>query len=145
MGKTTVSRALAKAIGAKLISIDEIADRNWDGGTVRLYVEANGIVAKVARPALTRGETVVVDGCFYWRTQIRDLERRLRFPHVVITLQAPLAVCIGRDARREVVHGSTAAELVFRKATRFDWGVSVDATQSVVAAVKEIRSHLPIS
>ena len=65
VGKTTISKALARFIGAAVISIDPIADKEWDGGSVRLYVRANGVAAARARPALSRGRPVVIDGCFY--------------------------------------------------------------------------------
>jgi len=143
VGKTTISRALAKSVGAVVISIDQIADKWWDGGSVRLYLRANRVVARRAATALARGTPVIIDGCFYWKTQIRDLERRFDFPHVVITLKAPLSVCIRRDSGRRVVHGVEAAEQVYRKVNRFDYGTLVDATRSVPTTVREIRSRLP--
>ncbi|MFZ3355730.1 MAG: AAA family ATPase [Thermoplasmata archaeon] len=100
VGKTTISAALAKSIGAVVVSIDQIADSDWDGGSVRLYVNANRIAAARARSSLAHGTPVVFDGCFYWKTQIADLERRLLYPHEVFTLKAPLSVCIARDASR---------------------------------------------
>jgi len=142
VGKTTISRALARSIGAVVVSIDKIADKDWDGGSVRLYVRANGVAAKRARRALAKGIPVVFDGCFYWMTQIKDLERRLPFPHRVITLRAPLPVCIRRDSGRKVVFGAEATEQVYRKASRFEYGTSIDATRDIATAVREIRLHL---
>lgn len=143
VGKTTISTALARSVGAVVVSIDQLADKGWDGGSVRLYVNANRIAAGRARSALAHGTPVVFDGCFYWKTQIADLERRLPFPHEVFTLKAPLSVCIARDAGRKVVFGTEAAEQVYRKVTRFESGVPIDATQDIPITVKEIRSHLP--
>lgn len=144
VGKSTISKALAKAIRAVVVSIDEIADKEWDGGSVRLYVKANGVAARRARQAFIAGVPVVFDGCFYWKTQIKDLERRLPFPHEVITLRAPLSVCIRRDSRRKVVHGAEAAEQVYRKVTRFEYGISIDATRDIATTVREIRSRLSV-
>jgi len=144
VGKTTISKALAEQIGGAVVSIDEIADKWWDGGSVQLYLRANRVAAERARKALSRGVPVVIDGCFYWKTPIRDLERRLAHPHVVITLWAPLSVCILRDSGRKVVHGAEAAGQVYRKVNRFDYGVLVDATRSVRTTVQEIRSRLPL-
>ena len=145
VGKTTISNALAGSIGAVVVSIDAIADKEWDGGSVRLYVRANEVAARRARRALANGRPVVFDGCFYWKTQIKDLERRLPFPHDVITLRAPLSVCIGRDSRRRVVHGAEAAEQVYRKVTRFEYGVSIDAARDIPKIVQEICSRLPVA
>ena len=143
VGKTTISAALAQSVGAVVISIDQIADKKWDGGTVRLYVNANRLAAERTRSVLAHGTPVVFDGCFYWKTQIADLERRLAFPHEVFTLKAPLSVCIKRDSGRKVVFGTEAAEQVYRKVTRFEYGVAIDATQDIPTIVKEIRSHPP--
>ena len=128
---------------AVVVSIDQIADQEWDGGSLRLYVNANKVAAERARSALAHGMPVIFDGCFYWKTQIVDLERRLPFPHEVFTLMAPLSVCIDRDSGRKVVFGSEAAEQVYRKVTRFEYGIAIDATQDIPTIVKEIRSHLP--
>ena len=143
VGKTTISTALAKSIDAVVVSIDQIADKAWDGGSVRLYVSANAIAAEGARSALARGTPVIFDGCFYWKTQIADLERRLPFAHEVFTLKAPLSVCTQRDGGRKVVFGAEAAEQVYRKVTRLEYGVVIDATRDIPTIVKEIRSHLP--
>lgn len=143
VGKTTISAALAKSIDAVVVSIDQIADKEWDGGSVRLYVNANKIAAERARSALAHGTPVVFDGCFYWKTQIADLERRLPFPHEVFTLRAPLSVCIERDSGRKVVFGLEAADQVYRKVTRFEYGVAMDATQDIPTTVREIRLQLP--
>ena len=145
VGKTTISAALAKSIGATVVSIDKIADKEWDGGSVRLYVNANRIAAERARSALAHGTPVIFDGCFYWKIQIADLESRLPFPHVIFTLKAPLSVCIARDARRRVVHGADGAAQVYRKVTRFEYGVAIDATRGIPTTVKEIRLRLPRS
>lgn len=143
VGKTTISAALAKSIGAVVVSIDGIADTEWDGGSVRLYVNANRIAAERARHVLAHGTPVVFDGCFYWKTQLADLERRLPYPHEGFTLKAPLSVCTQRDGGRKVVFGAEAAEQVYRKVTRFEYGVVIDATRDIPTIVKEIRSHLP--
>ena len=142
VGKTTLSDALAKAIGGVVISIDKIADKEWDGGSVRLYVNANKVAAKRARTVFAGGSPVVFDGCFYWKTQIEDLEKRLPFPHGVFTLKAPVSVCIERDSGRKVAFGSEAARQVYRKVARFEYGVAIDATRDVPATVQEMRSHL---
>ena len=141
-GKSTISQRLAAKIGAVVISIDKIADPEWDGGSVRLYLRANEVAARIARAALARGDPVIIDGCFYWKTAIRDLEERLPFPHVVVTLRVPLSVCVRRDAGRRVVHGAEAAEQVYRKVHRFDYGVPIDGTGTVTQTVATVRAQL---
>ena len=143
VGKTSVSHALAQAIGGQVVSIDEFGEVDWDGGSLGLYLNGNRVAEERARPLLAKGVPVIFDGCFYWKGQIRDLERRLRHAHTVVTLNAPLAVCIERDSHRALVHGADAAREVYRKATRFRWGIPIDATQSIPAQLREIRRHLP--
>lgn len=145
VGKTTVAAALSDAIGAKVVSVDALVDPDWDGGSLRLYLRANVRAAAVAKPTLVRGRPVVFDGCFYWKTQLRDLERRMPYPHLVVTLTAPLRMCVERDAGRKVVHGTDAARTVYRKVTRFAYGIPIDATRRVSDMVRDIRSHLPSS
>jgi predicted kinase len=143
VGKTTVSNALANAIGAKVCSIDQLVDRDWDGGSLRLFLKANRTAAKDAATALQAGTPVVFDGCFYWKSQIKDLESRLPFSHQVFTLEAPLSVCILRDSHRNPSFGAEAAAQVFRKVHRFEYGLMLDGTREVPRIVQEIRSHLP--
>lgn len=143
VGKTTISNALAKSIGARVSSIDKLVDPEWDGGSARLFLKTNQAAAREAARVLANGIPVVFDGCFYWKSQIKDLETRLPFPHEVFTLQAPLSVCIERDAHRKVVFGAEAARQVYRKVTRFEYGITIDATRDVPLIVQEIQSHLP--
>ena len=143
VGKTTISRTLANSLDAKVVSIDEIVDKDWDGGSVRLFVRANRVVAARAREDLARGRRVGFDGCFYWRPQITDLERRLPFAHRVFTLKAPLSVCIERDSGRRTSYGAEATQQVYRKGTRFERGIPIDASRDIDLTVRQIRSHLP--
>jgi hypothetical protein len=91
---------------------------------------------------LKKGTAVIFDGNFYWKSQIRDLEKRLDHRHFVFTLKAPLDVCIKRDAGRKVSHGSQGAREVFAKSTRFDYGIGIDATQPLERTVRKIVSTI---
>lgn len=143
VGKSTVSKALAKEIRAVVVSIDALADQHWDGGSLRLYLRTNVAAAARAKPALDRGTPVVFDGCFYWKTQIQDLERLLPEVHRVFTLRAPLRVCIERDEGRRVTFGAEATAQVYRKTSRFEYGVPIDANGALSETVREIRARLP--
>ncbi len=143
VGKSTVARALAKRIRGVVVSIDALTDRDWDGGSVRLFVRANARAAFRARRLLGRGRPVVFDGCFYWKTQISDLERRLPFPHRIFTLMAPLPVCVARDAHRRRSFGAEAARAVHAKVRRFQSGRVVDNTRERTSALREILADLP--
>ncbi len=109
-----------------------------------MYLRGNVALERVARPWLARGIPVIFDGCFYWKTQIRDLEARLPFPHQAFTLKVPLSVCIARDRGRSATpSGAVEAGLVFRKVTRFEWGIPIDGLQPVGHQVRSITSCLP--
>jgi len=143
-GKSTVAEALAIAIRGKVVHLDGLADRNWDGGSARMFLRGNVALERRARPLLAKGIPVIFEGCFYWKSQIRDLEDRLPFPHETFTLKVPLSVCIERDRQRSLTpSGPVQASIVFRKVSRFDWGVPIDGLQSVALQVESIRAHLP--
>jgi len=142
VGKSTVSRKLAQVVRAEYLSVDRVLDEYdiWYAGRLAEFLKVNEVVARSARRLLKKGSSVILDGNFYWKTQIRDLVKRLDHRHFVFTLTAPLSVCIRRDAQREVPHGTQAAREVFAKSTRFDFGIDVDATQPLERTVREIVS-----
>jgi predicted kinase len=144
VGKSTVAERLAKEIGAELISIDRILDDHglWEEGLVSEFLKANEIAANAAQVFLEKGVPVVLDGNFYWMTQIEDLKKRLHRPVQVFTLDAPVEVCIQRDSGREFSHGEQAAREVFAKTVNVSYGIRIDATKSVDETVARIQSYL---
>ncbi|MGA7924296.1 MAG: ATP-binding protein [Thermoplasmata archaeon] len=148
VGKTTVARALAKAIGATYISIDRILEERdleeWAGGYIseEALRRANVFAADEARTILEVRRPVIVDGNFYWRSQIEDLESRLRYPHAIVKLEAPLEVCVERDAMREVSLGREGAEMVYAKSLECGQGIPVPATGSVRETLRWIVEHV---
>jgi hypothetical protein len=143
-GKSTVAEALASAVRGRVVRLDGLADKSWDGGSARMFLRGNVALERRARPLLAKAIPVIFDGCFFWKSQIRDLEARLPFPHETFTLKVPLSVCIDRDQRRSPTpSGSVQAGIVFRKVTRFEWGLPIDGLQSVALQVKSIKSRLP--
>jgi tRNA uridine 5-carbamoylmethylation protein Kti12 len=140
-GKTTIARSAALEFGAEVVSIDEILELDeWDGGSEKLFLRANLIAAKRARGHLARGVPVIVDGNFYWKSAIEDLVGRVRAPHWVFTLELPLRTCIERDRGRPQPYGAEATRAVFRKSTRFRYGIPLDARRPIPAVVDEIRA-----
>jgi predicted kinase len=145
VGKSTVSRRLARRLRGEYISIDRILDDDdlWYAGRLREFLAANRIAVERALPHLEKGTPVVFDGNFYWKTQISDLLRRLDTQPFVFSLTAPLRVCVARDALRDAPHGSEAARKVYSKSTRFSWGRRVNADRPVTVVVDELLSLLP--
>ncbi len=146
VGKSTVSARLAKAIHGAHVSIDRILDEQglWESGRLSEFLRANTFAIDRARKILARGTPVIFDGNFYWRSQIEDLIGRLDDLHHVVTLRAPLKVCIERDAQRHRPHGREAAREVYAKVTRFEIGIAVDARGSPEAVVRKILSRLDL-
>lgn len=143
-GKTTVSRALARAVGGVVVSIDRQLDRMpWDGGSERLFLEANRWAARRVRAVVERGRPAIVDGNFYWRRAIVGLRRALPYPNVVFTLRVPLATCLARDRNRRRSYGSLAARAVFRKVARVRAGLPIDGTGAVEEVVGRLLARLP--
>lgn len=115
-----------------MVSIDAILETmRWDGGSFRLFLRANIAAARLARPHLRDGRTVIFDGNFYWQRAIDDLRRRLGCPMAVVTLRLPLRLCIERDRARAQPYGAEAARAVFAKSRRVSSGVKVDARGTV--------------
>jgi predicted kinase len=144
VGKSTVSKRLARVLRAEYISVDRILDDEeiWYSGRLSEFLKANEILAARAGPIMATGRPVVLDGNFYWKTQIRDLEQRLDRPHHVFTLRAPLTTCAERDAGRIRPHGAQAAREVYAKSTKFEYGIGVDATQPLARIVEEIEARI---
>ena len=161
VGKSTVSEALARAIGGRHIPIDRILEANgieeWDADRISLasFLKANGIAVEEARPAYRLGIPAIFDGCFYWREQLDDLRKRVGDCYV-FTLKAPLNVCVERDRTRPLPRpetgprggdqqGRLAAEAVFRLVSEVQQGIPIDATGEVAQTVSSIIRHLPSS
>lgn len=145
VGKTTIARALARRCRAVRISIDELVDEGWDGGSEALFMTANLAAAERAIRALRSGRSVVVDGNFYWRRAIGDLVRRLPRTVHVIRLELPLEKCIARDAGRPAPHGAEATREVYAKVASVRAGTPIDASGSVDDVVERIAAHLAVA
>jgi len=149
-GKSTIADRLSKILDAKYFAIDRILDENdlttdKEAGYIsqKSFKKANEIIAPVAQKILNKGQPVIFDGNFYWKSQLEDLISRLDFPHYVFTLKAPLEVCIKRDKNRAKVHGKDAAEAVYNKSTEFVYGTVIDVDRSLTQCIKEILSYMP--
>jgi len=148
-GKTTISKHLAKQLNTKYIAIDEILDNHnlteeKEQGYIsqKSFVKANEIIAPKILQSLKNEIPVIIDGNFYWKSQIEDLINRLNCNHYIFTLKAPLNICIERDKKRKNSHGKDAAEAVYNKTAEFDYGILIDATKEINECIKEIVSYL---
>jgi len=132
IGKTTIAKELSKKIKAEYIAYDRIIDeyelhKDQEEGYIsqKSFFKVNEIVIKQVNSAINK-KPVILDGNFYWKSQIDDLIDKLKHPHYVFTLKAPLETCIERDDKREKTHGKDAAEAVYKKSTSFDYGIQIN-------------------
>ena len=149
-GKSTISEKLAKIIKAKHFAIDRVLDEgHFDLSKENGYIsqtsfkKANEVIAPEAIKILKNNIPIILDGNFYWQSQIDDLIDRLDFPHYIFTLKASVELCIARDATRDKPHGKDAATVVHKKSTEFTYGIEIDATKSLDECIDKILSHLP--
>lgn len=149
-GKSTITRELAKIIGATPISIDRILEehkltRDKEEGYIsqQSFKQANELSIPQAQKVLQQGKPVIFDGNFYWQSQIEDLIERLPYTHYIFTLKAPVELCIARDRERGETHGEGAARVVHKKVAEFDHGIIIDVNKPLRACIEEILSYLP--
>jgi predicted kinase len=132
VGKTTIARALAQRLGAMYVSVDTVMAENGldivEGECIPVenFVKVNELVLPQVADALNNGIPVVFDGNFYYERQVTHLLEAVPGTHYVFTLQAPLDVCIARDAQRARVYGEDAAGAVHYLVSRVDYGISID-------------------
>jgi tRNA uridine 5-carbamoylmethylation protein Kti12 len=148
IGKTTVAKRLARSLRGRYISVDAILEEfdleEWSEGYISeaSFLRTNPFVVERATPHLANGTPVVVDGNFYWESQVSDLCGRIPYPSTVFTLKGSLELCIFRDAHRKRSFGEDSARDVYAKVVSFECGIPVDATRPLPAIVEELRSRL---
>ena len=144
-GKTTIAKALAARLSAEYVSMDEVIDTHGldvdkEAGFIsqNSFKRANAFIYDIAKPLLDAKKPIVIDGNFYWQSQIDDLTQKLIYPHAIFTLDVPFEVCVERDKKRENSLGSDATKVVYEKTMSVDAGRKIDATQDLEKIVTEI-------
>jgi tRNA uridine 5-carbamoylmethylation protein Kti12 len=152
VGKTTVSKELARILDGEYISFDKLMEEHEldrgdeDEGCIpaRNFVKANEIIIPKIEKLLENGKIVILDSCFYHKKSLVHLYENLPHRHYAFTLKAPVEVCIQRDRGREWVYGEGAARAVHEMVSGFDEGIVIDTDGKTLAqTVEEITSHLP--
>ncbi len=159
VGKSTIAITLARTLEAHYISIDRILEdhelEEWDDDRISLrsFLRANAIAADQAQPSLEAGQSVIFDGCFYWREQLDDLAGRSDGGLQVFTLAAPLRVCVERDKTRPLPlagvepqggnqQGEQAVKEVYKLVAEVPCGVTIDASGPAEATAGAILRYL---
>jgi gluconate kinase len=147
-GKSTTSETVSTAINGKHIEIDKVLEDmrldfrppGNDSIPAKHFIKVNDYIIEEAKASK---KPMVLDACFYHKSVIEDLLKRMPSKGYVFTLKAPLEVCVDRDSKREKSHGAGAATAVHNLVSRFDYGINIDATRPLETNVQEIVSQLP--
>ena len=127
VGKSTVSRMLAKRIRADVVyfekimksyGLDFIPGDKWI--PLEKFLKAHDKIVPELREKL-RGTNLVIDHNFYHRDQIEDLIEKVNCKHFIFTLKAELVECIKRDKTRKDDLGEEAVRDVFKLVSEFDY------------------------
>ncbi|KKW43041.1 MAG: hypothetical protein UY92_C0001G0055 [Candidatus Magasanikbacteria bacterium GW2011_GWA2_56_11] len=133
MGKTTVSKLLAKKLGAEYLSVDKIlSDNNLDKDddiSVENFLKANEIITGISDG--NRGP-YVIDGNFYYQKQIDDLKNRFKDGVAIFTITSTVEKCIKRDAQREKVYGEDSVRYVYMVVSKVKAGIEIDNTDLTI-------------
>lgn len=146
IGKSTVAKRLAKQFDAAYISIDQVLeelglDKTEEGNGIPLknFLVANDHVIPSIKQNLTDKKKVIIDGNFYHKEQIDHFVSHFGKQIIVITLHAPVEVCIERDRNRNKSYGEDATRAVHAMVSSFDAGTVIDTEgKSVDDVVNEI-------
>jgi len=149
-GKSTISEQLSKEMGAKHYAVDKVLDdhdltKDKEEGYIsqKSFFKANEIIAKDAKRLLEKGEPIIFDGNFYWKSAIDDLVSRLNYKHYIFTLIASVETCINRDENRTKTHGKDAAFVVHKKSTSFRYGIEINTEEKTIdETLEEIKKYL---
>jgi len=114
IGKSTISKIISERINAKYLSLDKILDENnlipeGEGIPLESFLNANKLILK----EVTQNNLTIIDGCFYYKEQIEDLENSLKHNLIILSLTCSVEKCIERDSKREKVYGEDSARFVY--------------------------------
>lgn len=142
VGKSTVSKVLAKKLNMKLYHYDRVMKGfgfNFIPGDkwvpLEKYLEADKLMMPKYKDFLSRGKRLLLDGNFYHIEQIENLIDKLEYPHLVITLNASLPECQRRNKTRLGQLKEDAVEEVF--GLQFDVGIVIDTEKMSEEEVAE--------
>ena len=150
VGKSTIAKKLARMLKAEYISLDtvleenglDIIDKKQECILAKNFIKANNLILNEVKTALKKGKTVIFDGCFYHKEQIKHLGKNLGKGQV-FNLKAPLSVCIKRDNQRKRIYGKDSAKVVYNLVSKFDYGVNINTNKKTEKdVIKEILKKL---
>ena len=143
IGKSTIAKELSRKLKAEYIAYDRIVDKHkldkhLEEGYIsqKSFLKTNKIAIKKAKLVINK-KPVIFDGNFYWKSTIDDLVNKLKYPHYIFTLKAPVKVCIERDSKRKKTYGRDATKVVHKKSTSFNYGIPINTNNKTKKEVIE--------
>ncbi|MBI5223584.1 AAA family ATPase [Candidatus Micrarchaeota archaeon] len=152
IGKTTISKLLAKRLKAHYVSIDRIlekqrldkVDEKAKSIPADNFIKATETELPDIKEAIKKGKIIVFDGCFYHKEQIEHLIASLPGTQHIFSLKAPLEMCVERDSKRKRNLGKEATTVVYRLVSKLEYGINIDATGMDTHEIVEcICTYLP--
>jgi dephospho-CoA kinase len=149
IGKSTVAKQLAQKLSTAYISIDQVLEElgldKGDGEGIPLcnFLAANEHVIPWIRENLAKETGTVIDGNFYHMEQVENFVLHFGDRVRIITLKAPVEVCIERDKGRSHSYGEDAARAVHSMVSRFDAGDVIQTENKIEdETISEILERL---
>ena len=144
VGKSTISKMLAKEIGAKVFHFDEIMkDLNLDyiEGEKWIplwkFLKADKAIINNLNKELS-SNSIIIDGNFYFNTHIKDLVNKLNAKGFIFTLKADLKECIKRDKTRKNCLGEKAVSDVFKFTGKISHGIIINTKDKTPKQILKI-------
>ncbi len=151
VGKSAVAGKLCRKLNAYRISYDRVMRKHKldkvEGSCIseKNFRKANDLAIAAAKKKLDAGKIVVFDGCFYHKSQLRHLIKKLHCRYFVFSLKVSLEECIERDSKRKAKIGKNSVKAVYSLCSKFSSGTVIDTkNKTPEETMKEIISHLPI-
>lgn len=151
IGKTTIATELAQRLRGTYVSIDEVLEKHdldknispeSEGIPVDRFLQVNALIKPIIDVTINKGQPIILDGCFYYREPVDELEKWYPGQVSTFTLTAPLETCILRDAGRKNTYGEDAARAVYELVSRIHLGTDIDATKNIEDIVNTIIDML---
>ncbi len=152
IGKTTLSKLVAKKLNGVYYSIDDILSQNKLDTIDKTigcisesnFIKANNLLLNLLKKDLDDKNYIIIDGNFYQEGALKDLLKKLKeFNVIVFTLKASLNLCIQRDSNRKDSYGKDATTAVYNLVSKFDYGYIINNEGSnIEEKVNEIISKV---
>ena len=148
-GKSTIAKRLAKELSAHYIDFDSVlANHNLDliegdGISTENFIKGNNLILDEIKERLRKGQTVIIDACFYRKRHIEHLIKNLDYRYFIFSLKISLKECIRRNEFRKEKMTKKDIRDVFNLVSRLEIGTPITTEgRTVDEVIKEIKKHI---